>query len=397
MSLAFKAAILVAAGMLVSAVGTGCTRGNPAGTQSQTGSGVETAPGAADTTPAPLAALVFRLSLVANGLDRPLFLTHARDGSGRLFVVEQGGRIRVVRDGKLVSRPFLDISKSISSGGERGLLGLAFSPDYRNDGRFYVDFTDRDGNTMVVRYVAADPASDHPRLSAPETILKVQQPYANHNGGCTIFGPDGRLWVGMGDGGNAGDPGNRAQNDRVLLGKLLAIDVNAGVQPPAIVAKGLRNPWRFSFDRTTGDLWIGDVGQASYEEIDFVASADVKPLLNFGWNLWEGDHPYPPGAKRSRDSFIFPVIEHSHKEAQAITGGYVYRGTSQPALVGTYVYGDFEAGWLAAARRTGGSTDHRIVLENARIAPSSFGEDERGEIYVCDYNGSVFRLGATSK
>lgn len=342
--------------------------------------------------------LELRLAPVASGLAQPLWVTNAGDGSGRLFVIEQPGRVRVIRDGKLAEKPFIDVSRQVAFGGERGLLGMAFSPQYKTNGRFYLNYTDTDGNTRIVRYTAQDPSSDSPAFSAPELVLKVGQPYPNHNGGCTIFGPDGRLYVGMGDGGSAGDPQNRAQNDSSLLGKLLAIDVeNDPGAKPTIVAKGLRNPWRFSFDSKTGDLWIGDVGQNSYEEIDFVEAGNVRPLLNFGWNLWEGNHPYPQGASRSRAGFTFPVIEHPRNEAQCITGGYVYRGSINAAMEGAYIYGDFSAGWIGAARREGGAIAHRIVMPNAGIAVSSFGEGEDGEIYVCSYSGSVARIESPQK
>jgi len=367
------------------------------------------APGASETaTPAgaasgPVALDALRLSLepVARGFEAPLFVTHAGDGSDRLFVVEQPGRIQVVRNGQIAPSPFLDVSSLISSGGERGLLGLAFSPDYASSGKFYVNYTDTNGDTNVARFVAKDPAGDTPELVGPTVVLKVAQPYANHNGGCIVFEPGTeRLWVGMGDGGSGGDPKGNAQNPRSPLGKMLVLDFAKGDLPkPEIVQSGVRNPWRFSFDRETHDLWIGDVGQNTWEEIDVVALAQAEGV-DWGWNLWEGNHPYPEGATPSRSGHRFPITEYNHSSGQSVTGGYVYRGSAYPALVGTYLFGDFEAGWIAGLRRASpegtplAEEDVRTLLPDSGIAPSSFGEDAAGELYVCDYGGALFRVTA---
>lgn len=355
------------------------------------------------------------LSQVARGFDKPVFLTHAGDGSGRLFVVEQGGRIRVIRDGAVVRGEFLDISDLVSTGGERGLLGLAFSPDYLTSGRFYVNYTDRKGDTVVTRYTVADPASDSPALTGSLSVLKVPQPYGNHNGGCIIFGPDSMLWVGMGDGGSGGDPEGRAQDPDSLLGKMLRLDVsgNGRARPasdnpgpvgtsglvPEAYQSGLRNPWRFSFDRENGDLWIGDVGQTAWEEINHVELSSAAGA-NFGWNIWEATHPYPDGTNPSSRGFIFPVVEYGRGEGRSVTGGYVYRGSAYPELDGVYLYADYVDGWVAGLRldaSVGGDPDavreERVLARNVGN-PSSFGEDADGELYLVDHGGTVYRIEA---
>jgi glucose/arabinose dehydrogenase len=329
-----------------------------------------------------------------SGFETPVYITNAADGTGRLFVVEQAGRIRVIRNGRLVSRPYLDISSQVTYGGERGLLGLAFAPDFASSGRFYVDFVDVSGDTIIAEGTARDPSSDGPAVGELRTVLRVTQPgYPNHKGGCLQFGPDGFLYIGMGDGGGAGDPGDRAQNPRVLLGKLLRIDPRGGggggaagyaippgqpMRPgwaPEVFSIGLRNPWRFSFDASTGALWIGDVGQDAREEID-VAAPGVGGQ-NWGWNKWEGLRPYAPGSA-ARSGFSFPVAEYSHPAGESITGGYVYRGTKYPALVGTYLYADFVKGWLAGLRASApngerlGKPEIRALVTGIG-QPSSFG------------------------
>lgn len=333
----------------------------------------------------------------ADGFEQPLLVTHAGDGSGRVFVVEQTGRVHVVKpDGSVAGKAYLDLSALVSTGGERGLLGLAFSPRFADNGLLYVNYTDRDGNTRIVRYAALEPASDTPGFSEPEVLLTVEQPHANHNGGCIAFAPDGKLWVGMGDGGSAGDPKDRAQDASDLLGKMLALDVEGSGDPyePRIVMSGLRNPWRFSFDAETDEVWIGDVGQNAWEEVDVVAFEDAQGA-NLGWNLWEGNHEYPEGTSRSRDGFVFPAFDYPRDVGQSVTGGHVYRGRSYPSLQGVYVYGDFVSGWIGVARGDGaGGYEDRIALKDAGVMPSSFGVDEAGELYVCDYNGRILRVTA---
>ena len=297
-----------------------------------------------------------RLTQAASGFDRALLITTPA-GDDRLFVVEQGGKIRIVRpDGTVASRPFLDISSLVSGGGEQGLLGLAFHPRYATNGRFFVNYTNRAGATVVAEFrVSGD--RDVANAASRRRLMRIAQPFENHNGGMVAFGPDGFLYVGMGDGGSGGDPGNRAQNLRSLLGKMLRIDVNgrAGSRPyripatnpfrgrpgvaPEIFALGLRNPWRFSFDRTRGDLWIGDVGQNSREEIDFATPARARGA-NFGWKRFEARSRFSD-VRLSAGRLIQPVAQYNHNTGCSVTGGYVYRGPSIPGLDGRYLFSDF--------------------------------------------------------
>jgi glucose/arabinose dehydrogenase len=370
-----------------------------------------------------LAHLQLGLSSVAAGFTNPLYVANAADGSGRLFVVEQGGLIKVVRGGVVSAQPFLDVSSVISKGGERGLLGLAFAPGYATNGRFYINFTDSAGNTQVQRCIASDPASDAPVVSR-KTILFVKQPYANHNGGCLQFGPDRYLYIGMGDGGSAGDPGNRAQSHGVLLGKMLRIDTGDRVSPATytgtytipksnpfyskkgyrkeIWAIGLRNPWRFSFDNAGGKLWIGDVGQDKYEEIDVVSAA--KGGQNYGWHVWEGNHRYTKKPRSvSRKGYTFPIAEYKHPSGETVTGGYVYRGAQYPAMYGTYIYADYVDGWIGGVKRfstTGAAlkTPQRAKLLSTGAMIASFGVGENSELYACDWShGVLYQVTATTK
>lgn len=375
----------------------GCLGGPP-------GDGAPSPPTPTGTAPrVDLATVAIRLEPAFAGLTQPLFLTHAGDGSGRVFVVEQGGVVRVARGGSLMEDPFLDVSSLVTAGGERGLLGLAFAPDFEESGRVYVDYTDANGDTVVARYVVERGlGADRVDPSSAEVLLRVVQPFANHNGGHVAFGPDGFLYVALGDGGSGGDPGNRAQDRGELLGKILRVDV-AGARATApssnpfvgrdgadeVWALGLRNPWRFSFDRESGDLWIGDVGQGDAEEINFEA-AGGSGGRNYGWNVWEGSKRFRPGS--TNGDATFPVAEYSQDGGHcAVTGGYVYRGNAVPALRGVYLYADYCSGtvWgLAPDRgewvtRTLLTTEHRI---------SSFGEDEAGELYVVDHTGRVMRV-----
>lgn len=420
--------IALAAALMLSA----CNKAEPVVVKPNGRSSGETATTTPTDTPTatPVAELKLELApVVSSGLEKPLFLTNAADGSSRLFVVQQTGAIRVIRDGALLDGSYLDLSGSISAGGERGLLGLAFAPDFERSGRFYVDYTDPDGDTIVARYTSDDPASDKPGFGKPEVILRIPQPYANHNGGMLAFAPDGTLCIGMGDGGSAGDPQNRAQDLRELLGKVLRIDTEGASRRPAQPAEpygiprdnpfqfpgaspsdsrlfhrpeiwqwGVRNPWRFSFDRSTGDLWIGDVGQSDWEEIDFVPFAKAAGV-NWGWRRYEGTHPYPPGsAAGSTAGLTFPIVEYSHSVGKSVTGGYVYRGSADPALRGVYLYGDFETGKIWGLRREGADGTALVSPENALLLDSdlmlaSFGEDEDGELYAVDLNGAVYRIG----
>jgi glucose/arabinose dehydrogenase len=358
-------------------------------------------------TPPPPASAV-DLALVAEGLDSPLFAGHAGDGSGRLFVLEQAGRVRVVRDGRLVPEPFLDIAARISAGGERGLLGIAFAPSFATDGRFFVDYTDRDGNTVVSEFRAPDPAADRADPGSERVLLRIDQPFANHNGGALATGPDGLLWVATGDGGSGGDPLGNGQRLDTLLGKLLRIDPRPVAGAPygvpsdnpfvgragaraEIWAYGLRNPWRFSFDRASGDLWIGDVGQSAIEEVDrWPAGSPGGP--NFGWNTMEASACFDPAEGCDRAGLVLPVAEYGHDRGCSITGGYVYRGMSVPGLAGTYLHADYCAGTIWGLEAAAGKPAPRVLLDSG-LSVASFGEDESGELYVVDLaGGRLFRI-----
>jgi glucose/arabinose dehydrogenase len=388
---------------------------------------------AAATGPVSLANLKLGLVRKWGGLTHPLYLTNAGDGSGRIFIVEQRGLIKVVVGGTMRSKPFLDLRSKTVAGGERGLLGLAFSPKYKTDGRVYVNYTDKSGNTVVARYTAPTPSSSTPKWGTPKRLLYIKQPYPNHNGGCLQFGPDGYLYIGMGDGGSAGDPGNRAQHRGVLLGKMLRINpAKAGATKPYLIpptnpsrltksaslrprsevwALGVRNPWRFSFDSSTGTLWLADVGQDAFEEVNYVSRSKAASRmdnggLNFGWRKFEGLHYYPSGAtvpKAKRSSkYVWPTINFSHPNAESITGGYVYRGQDYPAMVGTYIFGDYEKGWIGGIRTRAPSgaalaTREARTLMQTPYFISSFGVDERGELYLVHYDGTVFRVTGVPK
>jgi glucose/arabinose dehydrogenase len=364
------------------------------------------------------------ISLVKSGFSSPVLVTNAGDGSGRLFVVEQTGRIRILKGSTLLATPFLDLHTAISCCGERGLLGLAFHPSYPAVPYFYVNFTDTHGNTAIDRFTVSSNKDVANRQSGLR-LLTIAQPYANHNGGGIAFGPDHYLYIGMGDGGSAGDPGNRAQSLSSLLGKMLRIDVNhtAGTKKYAVPAtnpyvgktgldeiwsRGLRNPWRWSFDRATGALWIGDVGQDRYEEIDRSTKSSTTPAgkaANYGWNVMEGRACYKPPTGCSTSGKVLPLVTYAHASTStancAVTGGYVYRGKAYPVLVGGYVFGDYCSGriWVVSATAAAPATPTlvRSTLASPRLAISSFGESESGELYVCDLNGRVYRITATAK
>ncbi len=334
-------------------------------------------------------------AVIQQGLNQPLYLTHASDGTGRLYIVEQGGTVRLLDDGKLTAQPFLDISERVLSGSERGLLGLAFHPDFPNNERLFVNYTRKpDGATVVSEFRVTDGMADQ---DSEQVLLTVAQPYANHNGGMLSFGPDGFLYIGLGDGGFAGDPGNRAQAKDSLLGKLLRIDVSHGAPYaiPAdnpfvkgggraeIYAYGFRNPWRFSFDRETGELWLADVGQNGWEEINVVERGK-----NYGWRVMEGNHCFLPPLGCNRAGLAPPRAEYRNKSPRcSITGGYVYRGQTVPALTGVYVFGDYCSGEVMALRG-----DKPEVLTSSKLRIASLGEDEQGEIYVIDHQGGVYRI-----
>jgi glucose/arabinose dehydrogenase len=324
------------------------------------------------------------LEPIVEDLEQPVFVTHAGDGSGRLFVVEQEGRIVVVDDDKLAATPLLDIEDRILCCGERGLLGLAFHPGFPDDPRFYVNYTRaEDGATVVSEFHLAgagiaDPASER-------ILLVVAQPYGNHNGGMVAFGPDGGLYVGMGDGGSGGDPQNFAQNPDSRLGKMLRLDVDGAGNDAEVFAIGLRNPWRFSFDRANGKLWAGDVGQNAVEEISVIEQGG-----NYGWRIKEGTRDFEPAAAAT--PLIPPVAEYVHEDGRcSVTGGYVYRGDAIDGLVGDYIFADYCSGEIMHL-----SDDGIVVLLDTGMSISSFGEDPAGELYVVDHDGAVYRLVARS-
>ena len=354
------------------------------------------------------------LEPVAAGLSAPLLVTHAGDGSGRLFVVEQTGKVRIVdRVGDLLSAPFVDLSRSVSGGGEQGLLGLAFHPSYATNGRLYLSYTDLNGTSVIREYKVLASNPNRADGASGRTILRVRQPYANHNGGHIAFGPDGYLYIGLGDGGSGGDPGNRAQSLGTLLGKILRIDVNGrtGTLPYGIPstnpyvgragldqiwANGLRNPWRFSFDRVTGDLWIGDVGQGAWEEVDralAVRGRNAGRGINFGWRVMEGAHCFQPSSGCVRTGKTLPLTEYAHARGRcSITGGYVYRGDAYPDLAGAYFFADYCSGdvWYVDRGATRGVNPTLAMTAGSRI--TSFGEGEDGELYLTEAGGTVFQL-----
>jgi glucose/arabinose dehydrogenase len=347
----------------------------------------------------------FRLTVevVAGGLSDPLFLA-APPGDTRLFVVEQAGLVRVIENGQLVSAPFLDIRDLVRSGGERGLLSIAFHPEYASNGLFYVSYTSEpDGDTRIARYgVSAD--RNRADASSARVIFEQDQPFGNHNGGLIAFGPDGMLYIGLGDGGSGGDPQGNGQNTGTLLGALLRIDVDGGdpyVIPAdnpfvgragrdEIWAYGLRNPWRFAFDREAGHLYIADVGQNDWEEVN-VAPAE-QGGLNYGWNIMEGQHCYRTAAC-DMAGLELPVLEYDHSQGCSVTGGYVYRGSAIPEIRGHYFYSDFCDGFLRSFTYVGnGIADQRMWDVGDLGSVLSFGEDAAGELYVLSANGSVYRL-----
>jgi glucose/arabinose dehydrogenase len=350
--------------------------------------------------PAPPDAMTFpdpgayRWQLVVSGLTRPVDLQ--ADGSGRLFVIEKAGRIRIIQDGQLLQSSFLDITNRVGSGGnEQGLLGLAFHPRYAQNGYFFVNYTNRNGDTVISRFqVSGDPNFADP--DSEVRLLGVNQPYGNHNGGPLAFGPDGYLYAGLGDGGSAGDPQGNGQKLTTLLGKILRLDVDSA-EPYAIPADnpfgdeiwvyGLRNPWRISFDSVTGDLYIADVGQNVWEEINFLPAGSPGGA-NFGWNFREGSYPYkgnPPAG------LIDPVAEYSHQEGGcSVTGGYVYRG-SMPEWNGIYLYGDYCTGFIWGLIRSGNGGQAQLLFDTD-VNITSFGQDESGEVYLVADGGGIYRL-----
>lgn len=343
------------------------------------------------------------IDLFASGFDQPLNIQNA--GDERLFIVEKTGNIKILNaDGTVNATPFLDLSGIINTDSERGLLGLAFHPDYTTNGYFYVDYSDLNGDNQISRFSVdagnpniADETSELP-------LLTIQQPFANHNGGCILFGPDGYLYIASGDGGSGGDPGNRAQNTELLLGKLLRIDVdnpgggnNYGIPPDnpfandppnaeEIWAYGLRNPWKFSFDSVTNDLWIADVGQNAFEEINKVTPTEAG--LNYGWRCYEASAPFNTANCPDPSELTFPVAEYSHATGNSITGGYVYRGSMYTDILGLYFFADFGSSIIGAVD----SNNNLINYGSFGGGWSSFGEDAQGELYLSSFGGNIYKL-----
>ncbi len=356
----------------------------------------------------------YRFVQVGGKFDNPLYLTHANDGSGRLFVVEQAGQVWIMyEDGRTLDQPFLDINALLTDdtfrGGytERGLLSLAFHPQFAQNGALFIYYFDRDRHTVLARYRVSPDDPNRVDPNSGTILLRIRQPYDDHNGGGMKFGPDGYLYLSVGDGGGTqGDPEGNAQNLSVLLGKLLRLDVNDldsdryAIPPdnpflnvpnaaPEIWAYGLRNPWRISFDRETGDLYIADVGWAGAEEVNFVPSGS-KGGMNFGWNIYEGNNRLSD--KPIGDDYMPPFTVYDHTQGCSVTGGYVYRGGQLQALRGLYFYGDYCNGNVWVAERDRDGFWRTQLFRNTRRQISSFGEDERGELYLIDYKGYVLRL-----
>ncbi len=353
------------------------------------------------------------LQSISSSLSSPVFMTAPANDTSRLFIVEQGGLIRIfdVTTSLLLATPFLNISGLVSTVGERGLLGMAFDPQYNANGKFYVYYTNTAGNIVIARYLrnAADPNLADSSSATP--LLTVDHPnFSNHNGGMLAFGPDGCLYAGVGDGGGSGDPNNNGQNRFSLLGKLVRLDPNTGgpcsnvisnpfllgVGAPELWSLGLRNPWRFSFDRQTGDLYIGDVGENAREEIDVAVAPNAGRQANYGWRLMEGFLCFNPSSNCNPGGLTLPVLDYSHvNDACAVTGGYVYRGSALPAMQGTYFYADFCAGFVRSFRYQNGQptaqTEWPLLSPPGKFV-TSFGEDAVGELYVVTQGGGLFKF-----
>lgn len=346
----------------------------------------------------------FEWSLFTSGLSRPVGIVHAGDGSGRLFILEQAGVIRTIQNDQLLPEPFLDISGRVTCCSERGLLGLAFHPNFEQNGFFYINYTDLNGNTVIARFQVIA-GEDRGNPNSEIRLLEIGQPFRNHNGGGMAFGPDGYLYLGLGDGGSQGDPLGNAQNRDVLLGKLLRVDVGEGDfysipadnpftqggGAPEVWAYGLRNPWRFSFDRLTGDLYIGDVGQGTWEEIDYLPAGSPGGT-NFGWNYLEGMHAFSNLPQPEGEVLTDPVAEYSHNQGISVIGGVVYRGEQLPSMQGIYLFGDYGSGLIWGLFMDDVGTWQNAILFRIGGSITSFGEDESGEIYVADLSGHIFRL-----
>lgn len=327
----------------------------------------------------------------AGGFEMPVHVAAPSNEATRLYVVEQRGVIRLVQQGVPRPAPFLDIKRLVGCCGEQGLLSVAFHPNYRSNRKFYVDYTNRQGNTVIAEY-RSNKARTRGVPGSRRALMRVAQPFGNHNGGQIAFGPDGLLYVGTGDGGSGGDPGNVAQKLGSRLGKMFTLNVNRKRAKPKMIAYGLRNPWRFSFDRKTGALFIGDVGQDTIEEIDYLKRGAIGRLHNYGWDAFEGRSRFEPGNLNSRGKLIRPLVQYNHSRGRSVTGGYVYRGASVPGARGRYFYGDFASGAVWSLRVVGGKPRGKRLEPFTVAGLSSFGEDAGGELYLVSYGGTIFRL-----
>lgn len=358
----------------------------------------------AKATPAPAQSIQLATEEVARGLENPVYLT-APPGDERLFIVEQQGRIRIVENGQLLQRPFLDITRKVGAGGERGLLSVAFHPQYRANGFLFVNYTNKNGDTQIERYSVSPSDRNAADPRSAKLILAIDQPYSNHNGGLNLFGPDGMLYIGMGDGGSQGDPHGNGQNRNALLGKLLRINVDRG-DPYAVPdgnpfakgggrgeiwALGLRNPWRFAFDREPGLLYIADVGQDRYEEMNIVSAA--TPGVNYGWNVMDGPDCFRnPGCNKS--PYQQPAFTYGHGDGNcSIIGGFVYRGRRIPEIAGEYFYSDWCNSWVKSFSYSNGRPGQTHEWFKGGLGNIvSFGEDGQRELYICSSNGRVYRI-----
>lgn len=352
------------------------------------------------------------ISLLAKGFGGVMAIKHA--GDNRLFVAEQIGIIKILhKNGTINSSPFLDISSKVRNSGEQGLLGLAFHPQYKENGYFFVNYIDNSQKTVVARYQVSSTDSSLANPLSETILLNINQPFTNHNGGDLNFGPDGYLYISSGDGGSGGDPQNNSQNITNLLGKILRIDVNntspglnyaipngnpfadgAEGKADEIWSYGLRNPWRFSFDKQTGDMWIADVGQNAYEEIDFEPNNSVGGK-NYGWRCFEGTHAYN-STNCDGGMYTPPVYEYAHDQGCSITGGYVYRGNKYPLLIGRYLYIDFCSGKLWSLKKNGNDWVNELLYQNSTRNFTTFGEDTNGELYMGTLNGEIYKICETS-
>lgn len=366
--------------------------------------------GGGGASPPPATSNSLRLQTVTAVLSSPVFLTAPTGDVGRLFIVEQGGLIRILNslDGTPRATPFLDVAGLIVTGGERGLLGMAFDPNYAGNGRFYIYYTNTAGDIVIARYgVSTNP--DIANAGAQAILKTIAHPTnQNHNGGMLAFGPDGCLYAGIGDGGGSGDPNGNAQNTNSLLGKILRLDPETGSAcgtdnpfangtggAPEVWSFGLRNPWRFSFDRSTGVLYIGDVGQDQREEVDAVVGPNAGQGVNFGWNIMEGFACFNPPSGCNSSGLTPPILDYSHDAgACSVTGGYVYRGTLNPAVNGSYFYADYCAGFVRSFQLQGGqpSSQNTWPLLSPGGQITSFGEDARGELYILTQTGGLSRI-----